>query len=367
MPDTAFEQAKLQFTTGLACFEAGQYPAAHEHFEAALALLPGRVSTLVNLAATRLKLARPQAALDAADQVLAAEPDNTDAWLHRANALLELGRSELALPAFERLLALNPGFAPAWCARGDILREMGRVGEAEQAYRQALAHGGDAELIGYYLAALGTQQSPATSPRVYVEALFDAYAQQFEQHVVQALHYRAHEVLTRALPGLHAGRFASALDLGCGTGLCGPLVKPLADRLVGVDLSARMIEQARSRGVYDQLVHADITEHLQHSTEHHDLVLAADVFIYIGDLSPVFAAVSAAMLQGGLFCFSTEVASREARGFELLPSLRYAHAETYLRGLAEQHGFDVLKLSREPIREDQRQSIDGVFAYLVRR
>lgn len=367
MPDTSFEQAKLQFKTGLACFQAGQYLDAHRHFEASLALVPGRVSTLVNLAATRLKLDRPQAALDATDQVLAIEPDNTDAWLHRAKALSELGRPEQALPAFDRLLALNPRFAPGWCARGDILREIGNPGEAERSYRQALALGADPDLIGYYLAALGAQPSPATSPRAYVETLFDGYASQFEQHVVQALHYRAPEVLAQALPLLHAGRFSSALDLGCGTGLCGPLVKPLADRLVGVDLSAQMIEQARARGVYDRLVHADITEHLQQSQERHDLVLAADVFIYIGELSPVFAAVAAVMRQGGLFCFSAEVASPEARGFELLPSLRYAHAESYLRELAGQHGFEVAKLSREPIREDQRQAVDGVFAYLVRR
>jgi predicted TPR repeat methyltransferase len=367
MPDAAFEQAKLQFKNGLACFEAGRFQEADRHFEASLALLPGRVSTLVNLAATRLKLDRPQAALDAADQVLALEPDNADAWLHRANACLGLGRPDQALPAFERLLALNPTFAPAWCARGDVLRELGRAHEAERCYREALAHGAEAELIGYYLAALGAQPSPDTSPRAYVQTLFDGYARQFEQHVVQALRYRAHEVLAQALPGLHAGRFHSALDLGCGTGLCGPLVKPHADRLVGVDLSAQMIEQARARAVYDQLVHADITEHLQSTTERHDLVLAADVFIYIGDLSPVFAAVAAAMAPGGLFCFSSEVASAATRGFELLPSLRYAHAESYLHGLAVRHGFEVLRLSREAIREEQRQAIDGVFAYLVRR
>jgi predicted TPR repeat methyltransferase len=368
MSDASFEQAKQQFITGLACFEAGRYTQADQHFEASLALLPGRVSTLVNLAATRLKLERPQAALEAADQVLAIEPDNADAWLHRANSLLGLNRHEQALPAFDRLLSLQPGFAPGWCARGDILRELGRAHEAEQSYRQALAHGGDAELIGYYLASLGGERSaPGVAPRAYVEALFDGYATQFAQHVVQVLNYRAHEVLTRPLATLHPERFASVLDLGCGTGLCGPLVKPRADRLVGVDLSAQMIEQARALGVYDHLVHADITEHLRHANERHDLVLAADVFIYIGDLAPIFEAVGEVVSAGSLFCFSTEVAGPETRGFELLPSLRYAHAESYLRGLAGQHGFEVVKLSRELIREDQRRAIDGVFVYLVRR
>jgi predicted TPR repeat methyltransferase len=366
MADTPFEQAKSQFLAGLACHEAGHYAQAEQHYLASLELVPGRVSTLVNLAAARLRLMRPQEALSVADEVLAREPDNRDALLHRANALLELNRHPQALATFERLLVVAPTQAPAWSACGDILRELGRRDEATQAYRQALAHGADAELIGYYLAALGAQGSPTVAPRAYVQALFDGYAGQFEQHVVKALHYRAHQVLTQPLAALHPGRFASVLDLGCGTGLCGPLVKPLADRLVGVDLSAPMLEQARACGAYDELVQADINEYLQGSSRRFDLVLAADVFIYIGELAPTFQALSGLMDPGGLFCFSTEVASTEAHGFELLPSLRYAHSEAYLRGLAQQHGFEVLKLAREPIREDQRQAIDGVFAYLAR-
>ncbi|MBC7954970.1 MAG: methyltransferase domain-containing protein [Cytophagales bacterium] len=367
MSETSFEQAKAQFLAGLASLEAGQYAQAEAHFLSSLERLPGRISTLVNLAATRLKLRRPQEALSVADQVLTLEPDNRDALLHRANSLLELNRHPQALHAFERLLALEPSFAPAWSTCGDILRELGRRDEAAVAYRRALAHGADAELTGYYLAALGAApQSPTGAPRAYVEALFDGYAGQFEQHVVQVLGYRAHEVLTQSLAALHPGRFSSALDLGCGTGLCGPLLKPLCDRLAGVDLSAQMLARAQALGVYDSLMHADVTEHLCHTDERHDLVLAADVFIYVGDLSAVFEAVSALMDPGGLFCFSVEVPSTETRGFELLPSLRYAHSEIYLRELAQQHGLEVSKLVREPIRTDQRQSIDGMFVCLTR-
>jgi predicted TPR repeat methyltransferase len=310
---------------------------------------------------------RPQEALTVADAVLAQEPGNPDALLHRANALLELGRHVQALAAFERLLGIEPTFAAGWSSCGDILRELGRRDEAMHAYRQALAHGANAELIGYYLAALGAQGSPAVAPRAYVHALFDGYAGQFEQHLVEVLHYRAHQVLTRPLAALHPGRFVSVLDLGCGTGLCGPLVKPLADRLVGIDLSAPMLEQARACGAYDDLVQADIAEYLGGTSQRFDLVLAADVFVYIGELAPIFQALAGLMDPGGLFCFSSEVCSAGARGFELLPSLRYAHSEPYLRELAQRHGFEVLQLAREPIREDQRQAIDGVFAYLARR
>lgn len=401
MPDTVFERAKALFIEGLACHEAGRYPEAEQRYLASLALLPQRVSTLVNLAATRLRLSRPQDALAAAELVLALEPGNRDAIFHRAMAwrqlgrladalggfeyllaadhtlaepwlrhgqtLHEMGRFDAALASFERALALDPALAQAWVSRGDTLRDLKRHDEAALAYREAIAHGADAELTGYFLASIGGRASPGAAPRAYVQALFDAYAGQFERHVVQVLHYRAHQVLTQPLQGLHPGRFRSALDLGCGTGLCGPLVKPLAERLVGVDLSSQMLARAGSLGVYDQLVHADIAEHLQASPEHHDLVLAADVFIYIGELAPIFAAVNRLMPTGGLFCFSTEVARPGAQGFELLPSLRYAHSETCLRGLAAQHGFEVLSLARQPIREDQRQAVDGVFVHLVRR
>jgi predicted TPR repeat methyltransferase len=377
MSQPQFEQAKALFIDGLACYEAGRYPHAEQQFKASLALLPGRVSTLVNLAATQLKLAQPHEALLTTDQLLALEPGNRDALLHRGTALLELNRQAQALSTFEQLLAIDPTLAPVWSTRGDILRELGRLDDAAYAYEQAIAHGADAELVGYFLAALGGRHSrhsghspadsPKLSPRTYVQALFDGYAGVFEQHVVQVLRYRAHEVLTQPLVDMHGGRFSSALDLGCGTGLCGPLLKPLADRLTGVDLSAGMLEKARALGVYDHLAQGDVTEYLRSSGERHDLVVAADVLIYIGDLAPLFAAVSEVMPAGGLFCFSAEAADTETSGYELLPSLRYAHSQAYLRDLAEQHGFVVRKLACEPIREDQRQAIDGVFAYLARR
>ena len=111
-------------------------------------------------------------------------------------------------------------------------------------------------------------------------------------------------------------------------------------------------------------MHADIVEYLRGTDERYDLITAADVFIYVGDLEPVFAALETAMAPNGLFCFSAECASGEDVDFELLPSLRYAHSERYLRALAMRHGFDVVQLIRAPIREDQREPIQGMFVYL---
>lgn len=396
-----FEQAKQLFLQGLDCYETGRFEDAEKRFVSSLELLPGRVSTLVNLAAARLELARPQEALAAADEVLALEPDNFDAWLHRGTALGRLDRNEEALASFEKVLALDallaepwlrhgqmlqslkrpeqallsyeralaidPGLAQAWSNRGGILQEMKRLDEAARAFEQAIAHGGDAELHGYYLASVGAGATPATAPKRYVQSLFDDYAGQFDEHLVGMLHYRAHAVLAQHLEAPAGGGFRSALDLGCGTGLCGPLVKPMTGRLTGVDLSRPMMDKARTLGVYDRLAQADIVDFLRDTDETYDLVLAADVFIYVGDLAPIFDALHRVMDGAGTFCFSAELARHDSTGFELLPSLRYAHSEDYLRRLAAKYGFDVAKVLRSAIREDQREVIEGLFCYLTRR
>jgi predicted TPR repeat methyltransferase len=140
----------------------------------------------------------------------------------------------------------------------------------------------------------------------------------------------------------------------------------LTERLAGVDLSQRMLDKARELGVYDELEHADIVDAVRNTERQHDLVLAADVFIYVGDLAPIFAAVHRVLIVGGVFCFSAEIAGRASPGFELLPSLRYAHSEHYLREQAARHGFEVLALRRQAMREEQRKTIDGLCVYLTR-
>lgn len=400
-PDPArFEQARAQFLAGLDHLSAGRLTDAEPAFEASLALLPERVSTLVNLAAVRLRLARPDAALEAVARILAIEPDNVEGWFHRGDAMAQRSRWAEALQSFERAGALAPNFAepwfrhgqvlqrldrdadamgsyrravaadarhaPAWTNIGTLLRETGRIDEAAHAFRQARAHGADDELNGYYLAAVGAGSAPAASPALYVETLFDDYAPSFASHVVEALDYRAHRTLAQTLAAIAPQRrFRRALDLGCGTGLCGALLKPHAEQLCGVDLSSRMLAEANATGAYDALAQQDIVDFMQAETSTFDLIAAADVFIYVGDLAPAFAAARRVLAPGGLFCFSVEIAPPETADFRLLPSLRYAHSEHYLRTLAATHGLRVVHSQHGPIRHDQRQPIGGLFLFLT--
>lgn len=358
-----FEQAKAFFLQGIAHYEAGRFEQAQRQFEASLALVPRRASTLTNLGATRLKLGRFADAAIVLEEAIRIDPLDAQAWGHRAMALAETGRHTDALRCADEALQRDERLAAVWTLRGTLLRDIGRTPEAAHAFRQARAHGGDAELNGFYLAALGGADIPAAPPARYVQALFDGYADGFETHLVEVLRYRAPEILVRGLGERH---FGSALDLGCGTGLVGEQLRGRADRVVGVDLSATMVERARSRGAYHEVVQGDVLRCLRETGTTFDLVMAADVFIYVGRLEDVFAQVRRVLAAGGLFCFTVELAP-EGREVALQPSLRYAHARSYVERMASSNGFDILGLARQPVREEQRTPIPGLFAWLEKR
>lgn len=436
-----FEEAKRAFLAGIAHYEAGSFPEARSSFEEALLLVPGRVSTLGNLAATLIRLDDPQAALPLLEQALATDPAYLDAWLHRSEAFATLGRHDDALASLDSALALKPDSVPAlyqrcvllntmgrhaeslaassrlvarepantdgwavraealhrlerledalrafdtlleidptlhraWSQRAGILKDLGYREDAAASFRQAIALGGDAALNGYFLASLTGEGAPATAPPGYVEALFDDYAGLFDTHLVNVLGYKAHSVLAGHAQAVGKKHYRAALDLGCGTGLCGPLVKAFADRVDGVDLSSKMIARAGELGVYSSLVQADLASFLQGTDQRYDMVLSADVFIYVGALEAVFAGVERVLEPGGLFCFSVERAEQDEDGsagadveYRLMPSQRYAHSLHYLRALAASHGFRVADVLEQPIREEQKKRVEGFFVYLLK-
>ncbi|HET8746671.1 MAG TPA: tetratricopeptide repeat protein, partial [Ramlibacter sp.] len=306
-----FEQARAFFAEGVAAYEAGRLADAERQFAAALALAPGRPSVLSNLGAVRLKLGRPGEALPLLQEALAQEPANAESLGHCGTALAELGRTREALDHFDRALAADARSPALWTLRGNALKELGRAQEAAQSFREALARGGDPELLRYYLAGIEGGDAPPRPPVQYVEALFDGYAAQFDEHLVQTLRYDAPRVLTERLAA-SGQRWRHALDLGCGTGLCGPFLRAMADRVTGVDLSTRMLEKAGALGLYDALVQGDVVDFLAQSQDVFDLVVAADVFIYVGAVDEVFRLLAQRMPGGGSFCFTVE----ESQGAE---------------------------------------------------
>jgi predicted TPR repeat methyltransferase len=288
-----------------------------------------------------------------------------DAWLQLAigQTLQHLGRPFDALLAYERACALDAGLGAAWTLRGHLLRQAGRLADAGLCFERAIACGEDAATHRYFLGALGRGALPDAAPAAFVRELFDEYAEGFASHLVETLNYRGHLEVTAPLPALMPGGAASALDLGCGSGLAAPLLRPLARRLAGVDLSPRMVAAASATGLYDELHVGELVAFLGATPQRHELVIACDVFIYLGDLAPAFDAVARVLAPGGVFGFSVEAGAADA-GFDLLPSLRFNHSERYLRSLAAQRGLEVLRLERGPLRASGGEMIDGFFVHL---
>lgn len=359
--DRNFEQARAFFQDGLAHYQAGRMHEAERGFAAALDLMPGRPSVLTNLGAVRLKLGRPEEAVALLQEALLQEPENTEALGHCGAARAELGQPQAALALFDRALAKDASLASLWTLRGSVLKELGRLDEAAASFRTALEHGGDAALNRYYLAGLAREPAPPGPPAHYVQQLFDGYAAHFDSHLVQELHYEAPRILMERV-ALAGRRYGYALDLGCGTGLCGPYLKRMAAHVTGVDLSANMLDKAQATGAYDTLLQAEAVAYLAAAQERFELAVAADVFIYVGALEEVFRHLGRLMPAGGCFCFTVE--ESDGVDVQLRASLRYAHSEAYLRRLAQENGFSVSALERRPVRHDQRVPIPGLFVWM---
>ena len=217
---------------------------------------------------------------------------------------------------------------------------------------------------GLKLSLTGQADMPPAPPSEYVEALFDGYSDRFDTALVEDLGYCVPERLTALLSEVAGAdsQFAKVIDLGCGTGLFGERIRLRTSWLEGYDLSQGMLTKAGEKGIYDRLGQADILHGIPAArllgAERADLVVAADVLAYFGDLDPVMTVAANLTVDGGLVALSLE-AGLEDSHWLLQPSLRYCHGEAYLRRLLDQHGLDALRVSREPIRRDGTAIISG--------
>jgi predicted TPR repeat methyltransferase len=359
----------------IALNDLGRHLDAAASAEQALAARPGYADALLALGNALQGLERFSVAVDAYDRALALLP-SPETWCARGAALKKSGDLAQALDSYDHALLLRPDYALAAHYRANVLRALGRREDAIGAYRRAHELGADPAAIDFALAALGEGDLPSSAPPGYIKELFDQYAGHFDRHLVGVLDYRTPELLGALLrshidacPSNDAGPpLKSALDLGCGTGLCGPFLRPLAQRVAGVDLSGKMLQKAGELGYYDELVCSEIVDHLIGENAVWDLVLAADVFVYFGDLATVFQLVRQALRPGGLFAFSIEAlaqAAEQERRYALAVSGRFAHAPGYVQSLATNEGFAVVEMREAPIRAEHGAGVDG-YLFLLR-
>ena len=219
-----------------------------------------------------------------------------------------------------------------------------------------------------HLLAAVSGANPDHPNEAYVRQLFDASAATFDADLVSNLAYSVPRKMVEALSAVGSlpDSLGEVLDLGCGTGLVGGEIGSRNRRLVGIDLSPKMIERARARNVYTELRCTDLMMGIAIDAgrqARYDVVTAADVFIYVGKLDALVQAVRKVLNPGGLFAFSVEAlqATKDAasQGYRLGVMGRYAHSTEYLRRLAALNGFHVELLRDIQIRLEHRRPVEG--------
>lgn len=292
-------------------------------------------------------------------------PNHADAHYNVAQAYMQMRQRKDAVTSYREVIRLRPDHFDAVNGLGQALQELGQYAEAVECFREAVRLRPDAAAPRYMLAACGYETPPPQAPPDYVRSLFDGYADLFDRHLVQGLEYRAPELLRQALDEFLPSAPATLriLDLGCGTGLCGPLFRGFAQHLVGVDLSPKMLDKARERNVYDELRLGDITAELFEPGTRFDLIIATDVFIYVGDLRSIFKTCRAMLAMGGWFAFSIETLN-DGSSYALQPTNRYAHSVAYIRELARAYGFTEALLQSAVLRKNFDRPVDGCVGIL---
>lgn len=335
----------------------GKLNDALEAYTQAIKFKPNMSMAYNNFANTLQRLGNYESALQSYRKAVQLDKRNVEAHSNLGSLLREMKQLDEAEKCCKRALELRPDFADAHNNLGGIYLENGKTQEAISSYKSALENKADFPEAYHMLASL-TGNTTLAAPKEYVEGLFDKFASKFDQSLVQDLGYRTpKKIAEMILSQNQANNIGTVLDLGCGTGLFGAEIAGYCTIIEGVDISRRMLEEALKKKVYHKLVQAEIVEFLSNFEINFNYIVSADVFVYLGDLSPVFELVKNRSKIPGKLVFSTE--HIEGTEFKLQETGRYAHSKSYILSLCEKFDFSVSQFEVAPLRKEKGAFIEG--------
>ena len=342
--------------------QRGLLDAAARAYEQALALRQDDADLHNNLGALYKAQRRHDEARARLEHAIALAPAHINAINNLGLLYADLGNRTEAIRHYVRALELMPGNGSARKLLGNTYYVLGRIAEAAEVYRQWQELEPDNPVPRHMYAACTGQAVPERADDDYVEHTFDGFAASFESVLNERLGYQAPQrcadMLARVLPA--PARQFVMLDAGAGTGLCGPLMAPWARELAGVDLSRGMLNVAQTKGVYDELYKAELTEFLKLSPEQWEVIVSADTLCYFGDLSEVLAAAAQSLTPGGALVFTVEALPEDSSVLhQIQPHGRYAHHARHVDAALRAAGL--LPLAREAtvLRHEGGQPVHG--------
>lgn len=369
--DTNPTQPKYYYYLGIALTGSNQLNQAIEAYRKAIILEPNYAEAYYNLGIILHKQGQLDDAAQAYQQTLKVNPKYADAY-HNLGALrYQQNRLEEAVQAYQELILIDSNNLDAYYDLATIFRQQGKVEDLIDCYESILRIKPEHTSISYMVSVLKGEVEDEV-PLVYIEKLFDGYAESYDQHMLGSLECQIPLLLRRELDEIiDRVPFDNVIDLGCGTGLSGQAFRDVSIRLIGVDISSQMIEVAKRKNIYDYLENIDLITFLSNSRDKFDLFISADVFGYIGDLDLIFKSVSATANEHALFLFSVEKYGQEEASPSKLPyvvrsSGRVAHSRCYITDLIDQYQFSLEHCEEAIIRNDYDQPIIGDF-YRLRK
>ena len=355
------DHAGFRTNLGNLLLDTERFEDAEREYRQALVLDPDRPDALNNYAVLCKGLDRLAEAERCLLRALELSPEFTGARNNLARLYLQLGRIDESVKQACEALARDPSGAPTREMLGYAYCKSRRFDEAAQVYRDWLAEEPDHPKALHHLAACTGQAVPPRASDAYVQQVFDSFSTSFDARLAK-LEYRAPTLVAEAVSAFLDAPAADleVLDAGCGTGLCAPLLKPFASRLVGIDLSNGMLTKARGRGLYDEVHQAELTAYMQQHPARFDLVASADTLVYFGTLDEAMRAAARTLRSGGYLCFTVEALGADEPGdYRLRHHGRYAHSRAYLEAMLGQADLAVLTLDLEVLRCEGGEPVAG--------
>ncbi|QEL54471.1 tetratricopeptide repeat protein [Chromobacterium paludis] len=358
--------AEWHFNLGLACARLGRVSESIAAWRAAAALDPACYVYWTHLGAQLARDGHDAEAERTLRHAIALDPSCPEAFYLLTDLLLRQQRFDEARRSNAQGVLAEPPGKMEPIAVAQALCALQRLDEARALAQDWLSRHPSDPVAAHLLAAFGGGDAPEACAAGYVSHAFDAAAAGFDQALAR-LEYRGPQWVADCLAGQGlAERALRALDLGCGTGLVGEVLRPYALRLEGVDLSGGMLARARGKQLYDALRQADILADLRGGRDDWQLIACMDTLPYFGRLDALFEALGRALQAGGLLLFCTERLEDETADYRLHHSGRYRHAPAYLDVLLSQ-GWRVLARDRLPVRDEAGCPVAGEFVCAERR
>ncbi len=362
--DIAPQHPGAQFQKSILLIRDGKLQEALHLLTALAQTYPYHVETQANLALCYLRLGNLVLSTRHYLNVLDITPNDVQTLFNLGVIYMQLGKIDEAVQYYLRAVQQDNNLYEVHNNLGFIFLVKKDRAAALLHFREALRLQPDNEALRHTITIIAQDKPVSTSPPAYIEALFDSYADHFDTHLQQSLHYQVPTLIYEAAKKHGKLSGAAVLDLGCGTGLTGELFKNEASLLIGVDISAKMLEIAAQKNIYAKLVQAELSIFLTEQPDRFDVITAGDVLVYSGDLMPIFSGIVQALKSGGVFVFNLE--QGVDHDYQMTASGRFTHKLEYVGQLAAACQLQVVAAEAVTLRIQAETPVQG-YLYVLRK